>query len=113
MEVAVESLTERAPTVCGSCAVASTRGSLLRKAPGRKIMGTGTRKLGFSGELVKLAAALALVVAASGFYVSNALAGDLSVQNAAPAQASAASAVGSVFAQTNTLSQPEKSVWSN
>ena len=76
-------------------------------------MGTGTRKLGFSGELVKLAAALALVVAASGFYVSNAHAGDLSVQNAAPAQASAASAVDSVFAQTNTLSQPEKSVWSN
>lgn len=76
-------------------------------------MGTGTRKLGFSGELVKLAVALALLVPASGFYASKAFAGDLSVQNAAPAQASSGSAVDSVLAQTNTLSQPEKSIWSD
>ena len=69
-------------------------------------MGTGTRRRSFSGELVRLAAALALVMAASGLYVSDTHAGDLSAQAAPPDQTSAASPAGSVLAQTNTLGQP-------
>jgi hypothetical protein len=72
-------------------------------------MGTGTRRRSFSGELVRLAAALALVMAASGLYVSDAFAGDLSAQATPSGQASAASTAGSVLAQTNTLSQPAES----
>lgn len=77
-------------------------------------MGTRMRRRSFSGGLVRLAAALALIMTVSGLYVSDTLAGDLSAQaapslsaQAAPSgQAAADPTASSLLAQTNTTSQP-------
>jgi Protein of unknown function (DUF1302) len=72
-------------------------------------MGSGTRGRSFARELVRLAAALALVMAAFGLYGSDAFANDLAAQSIAPGETVGGAIGGNVLAQTNTLSQPRES----